>query len=261
MKNILLLSLLFLSQNIFSQPPSLSAKKVHIYILAGQSNMAGRGTVEPVDTVTNPNILMLTKEELWAPAKDPVHFDKPVAGVGPGLSFAREMWAIWKSDPEAIVAIVPCAVGGTKIDLWQPGAYDNATKTYPWDDAIRRIKKALPDGTVEAILWHQGESDANEALSPSYENKLRALIAGFRKELNNSSLPFILGEIGEFKPGENKHIPFINSVIKKIAETTPYSAFVSCAGLTHRGDFLHFDAASAREFGKRYAAAYLAVKK
>jgi hypothetical protein len=39
-------------------------KKIHIYLLAGQSNMAGRGTVEAMDTVINPHIWMLNKEEL-----------------------------------------------------------------------------------------------------------------------------------------------------------------------------------------------------
>ena len=42
-------------------------------------------------------------------------------------------------------------------------------------------------------------------------------------------------------------------IIKKI----PFTAYVSAEGLKHKGDKVHFDAASYREFGKRYATAYL----
>jgi hypothetical protein len=34
------------------------------------------------------------------------------------------------------------------------------------------------------------------------------------------------------------------------------TAYVSSEGLMHKGDKLHFDAASYRELGRRYAAAY-----
>jgi hypothetical protein len=38
-------------QDSMSQPPTVKKNKIHIYILAGQSNMAGRGTVEAIDTI------------------------------------------------------------------------------------------------------------------------------------------------------------------------------------------------------------------
>jgi hypothetical protein len=83
MKNILLICLLLITQNVFSQLPA-TGKKVHIYLLAGQSNMAGRGKPEEIDTLTDPNIWMFNKEEKWVPAREPLHFDKPaVIGVGP----------------------------------------------------------------------------------------------------------------------------------------------------------------------------------
>ncbi|MES2329384.1 MAG: sialate O-acetylesterase [Bacteroidota bacterium] len=258
MKNILLLCLLLVTQDVFSQLP-MNGKKVHIYLLVGQSNMAGRGTPEAIDTLTDPNIWMFSKEEKWVPAREPLHFDKPaVIGVGPGYAFAKE---ILKADKNVTICLIPAAVGGTRIDLWKPGAYDEATKTHPWDDAIRRAKAALPSGELKGIIWHQGESDANETRSPVYESKLRDLIERFRSELNAPNVPFILGEIGDFKPGENKEIPVINAIIKNVAATTKNSGLAEAKGLVHRGDFTHFDAASARELGKRYAAALLAIKK
>jgi hypothetical protein len=259
MKNLFILfCLFFIVQDVFSQLPA-NGKKIHIYLLVGQSNMAGRGKVEEIDSLTDPSIFMFSKEEKWIPAREPLAFDKPaVVGVGPGYAFAKEML---KADNSAIICVIPTAVGGTRIDLWKPGAYDEATKTYPWDDAIRRAKKALLSGELKGIIWHQGESDANAALSSTYESKLRDLIQRFRTELNAPNVPFILGEIGDFKPGENKEIPVINAIIKNVAATTKNSGLAEAKGLVHKGDFTHFDAASARELGKRYAAALLSVKK
>lgn len=258
MKNMLLICLLLATQDIFSQLPA-NGRKVHIYLLAGQSNMAGRGKPEEIDTLSNPNIWMLNKEEKWVPAREPLHFDKPaVIGVGPGYAFAKEILA---ADKNTIICLVPTAVGGTKIDLWKPGAYDEATKTHPWDDAIRRAKAALPSGELKGIIWHQGESDANTTFSAGYEAKLRDLIERFRSELNAPTVPFVLGELGDFKPGENKEIPVINTIIKQVAGTTKNAGFAEAKDLMHKGDFIHFDAASARTLGKRYAAAMLLIKK
>ena len=57
-------------------------EKFHLFLLVGQSNMAGRGTLEKQDTTPHPRVLMLNKAGEWAPAVDPLHFDKPSAGVG-----------------------------------------------------------------------------------------------------------------------------------------------------------------------------------
>src|SRR5687767_14018933 len=54
--------------------------KFHLYLLIGQSNMAGRGAVEEADKKPLPRVFMFTKEKAWAPAVDPQHFDKPIAG-------------------------------------------------------------------------------------------------------------------------------------------------------------------------------------
>lgn len=255
----IIVTLLFVLSFSLSPYAQLSADKSRnaVYLLIGQSNMAGRGVVEAEDSTPHPRIWMLNKEEKWVPAREPLAFDKPaVVGVGPGYAFAKEMA---KTDA-SVICLVPSAVGGSRIDVWKPGAYDSATKTHPYDDAIRRIKKAMETGELKGILWHQGESDANARLSGSYEGKLRELIQRFRSELNAPGVPFILGEIGDFKPGENKEIPVINAVIRSVAGSTKNAAFAENKGLTHKGDFLHFDAASARELGKRYAAAFLSVR-
>ena len=60
-----------------AEPVSVPAvrEQFHLYLLVGQSNMAGRGTVEQQDTAPHPRVLMLSKAEQWVPAADPMHFD------------------------------------------------------------------------------------------------------------------------------------------------------------------------------------------
>jgi hypothetical protein len=99
--------------------PLPSKERFHLYLLAGQSNMAGRGSVRAGDKVPHQRVLMLSKDLKWLPASDPIHFDKPIAGVGPGLTFGR---SIAESQPDITVGLIPCAVGGSPIETWIPGA-------------------------------------------------------------------------------------------------------------------------------------------
>ncbi len=231
-----------------------SAGGLQLFLLAGQSNMAGRGYLEAQDTVPHERVWMLDRALAWVPAVDPVHFDKPVAGVGPGRAFGI---AIAEADPEARVGLVPTAVGGSGITSWVPGGYDAATKTHPYDEALARARAAQRSGTFRAILWHQGESDSNAKDAPLYEARLRTLIARFRADLGDPDLPFLIGELGHFpaRPWDEWRT-MVDAAHRAVARDVPGVAYVSAEGLRDRGDNLHFSAESARELGRRYAAAY-----
>jgi hypothetical protein len=218
----------------------------HLYLLAGQSNMAGRGIItEQFAQAGNPNILMLNKTNQWVPAKHPLHFDKPaVIGVGPGLGFAIEMLR-----PGIRIGLIPCAVGGSSINAWRPGAYDSSTKTHPYDDAISRLSVAMKDGVVKGVIWHQGESDSDPDSAKVYLPKLLALIQAWRDVTHQPELPFVAGELGRYREVYGN----INRVIATLPRQVPFTAVVSSKGLKEKGDRTHFDAVSENEFGKRYA--------
>ena len=97
-------------------------------------------------------------------------------------------------------------------------------------------------------------------MSERYADKLRGLIARFRSDFGAPELPFIIGELGQFatKPWSDD-VRRIDSVHRAIAATVPNVAYVASDGLHDKGDTLHFDAASQRLFGERYARAYLAL--
>lgn len=239
---------------------TLPAKdRFHLFLLAGQSNMAGRGEVEKEDKIAHPRVLMLGKDGKWKPAVDPMHYDKGSAGVGLGRTFAIELA---ERDKEIVIGLIPAACGGSPISTWQPGGYHGQTKSHPYDDAIARTQTALKHGTLKGILWHQGESDGSPELAAKYEGNLTALIARFRKDLDSPELPFIIGQLGQFpaSPWSDAH-KTVDQAQTAVAKNSKTIRFVSSDELTCNKDNIHFDAASLRTFGKRYAAAYLDLTK
>lgn len=221
--------------------------------------MAGRGVVEPQDQEPHPRVWMLSKDDQWVPAVDPMHSDKTAAGVGLGRTFAITLAEI---NPDVQIGLIPCAHGGSPIDVWKPGQFYKPTNGHPWDDAIRRAKIAMNSGTLKGILWHQGESDSKDELAPSYEAKLHDLITRFRKELNAPDVPFIAGQMGQFeeRPWSDAKKK-VDQAHRGLPPKVPHTGFTSSDGLHHKGDEVHFDSASYREFGKRYAEIYLKLAK
>ncbi len=245
-----LMWLLGLSWHSVSAQSSAVDSTFHIYLLVGQSNMSGRGALDSVVQKPNPRILSLDQENNWQIAKDPLHFDRDYAAVGPGISFAKEML---HENKNIKIGLIPSAWGGSPMSVWEPGAtyFENR----PYDEAIARAKEAMKDGVLKGILWHQGESDNDSIKAAAYLEKLKILVENFRKDLSMPDLPFIAGEIGYFNKED-----FINSKIDSLPQLVENTAVVSAAGLTDKGDQLHFDTPSARELGKRYAMAMKSLK-
>ncbi|QHT65920.1 sialate O-acetylesterase [Rhodocytophaga rosea] len=238
-----------------TQPGKISRKETgifHVYLLLGQSNMAGRGVVEPEDQQVHPRIHMLDKNNEWKPASDPMHFDKPIAGVGPGLTFGKLMA---DTDSKITIGLVPCAAGGSSIDAWKVGGYHDQTKSYPYDEALKRARIAMQTGQLKGIIWHQGESDSEPGKADTYAQKLKELIANLRKELNAPDLPVVVATLPDFYANRIPEAAKVNQALQELPGQMPSTACISTADLTHKGDTIHFDSPSARELGRRYAKA------
>lgn len=254
----LLFTVAFASPALFAQN-NLNTNNIdsnfHLYILMGQSNMAGRGEItEEYKNKNHPAVFMLNKNNEWVPAHHPLHFDKPVAGVGPGLSFAIKMAT---QNPGIKIGLIPCAVGGTSINSWKPGGYDSATKTHPYDDAEIRIKSAMKSGVIKGMLWHQGESDSKPEAANKYLPKLQTLIAQIRAMCNNKKLPVVAGELGRYK----EQYQNINLQLTRLPSIVAFTAVASSEGLTDKGDSTHFNSASAETLGERFAEKMILLEK
>ena len=215
-----------------------------LYLLIGQSNMAGRGVLTDTNRVSAAGIFKLDANGEWQPAEEPIHFDKPsIAGAGLAASFARAMADRRKG---VSIGLIPCAVGGTGIDRWvESGDL--------WSNAVARTRIALRNGTLKGILWHQGEGDCSEPKASAWGAKFEGMIASFRRELG--PVPFVAGELGRYL--SNTGWPVINAHLHALEGKVPDYRVASSEGLTPNSDNVHFNTESLREFGLRYAEAMM----
>jgi len=221
--------------------------QMQIFLLIGQSNMAGRGKVEAPDLAPHPRVFMLTKELAWVPAVDPMHFDKPERiGTGLGKTFGA---LVADAQPGAVIGLVPAAFGGSALDEWAPGQPH-------YVNAVARAKEALKHGRLAGILWHQGESDRAPEKAATYAVRFARMIAQLRADLGVQDVPVIVGEIGRFCPNEGP----VNAEIRRLPELVPHCALVRSDGLEGRPEepeVVHFTTPAFRELGRRYATAWL----
>jgi hypothetical protein len=241
-------------------------KRVDIFVLAGQSNMKGRGAI-PDQQDENPRILNLSMaDNRWYVARHPLHKrgapdlidGSDNAGVGPGLAFAQK---VVEKENDVLVALVPCAVAGSWIGLWHP-----TLKIYP--EMIRRAKHArdaFPEGMaqIRGVLWLQGESDSTDARVGTYALKLKHLIDQVRVDLDDPQLPVVVCSIGSFIPG---HPVFtrseeMNEILLSFPEQCPFVACVDARDLKdgHIGDRLHYNSGAQQIIGRRFAEAYFGL--
>ena len=229
--------------------------KMDLYLLIGQSNMAGRGTTDAASQPNSQKIWAINRQNEWKMAADPLHADKPaVVGVGPGLTFAQE---VFKKHPDRPIGLIPCAVGGSGIDDWQPGVKHEQTGIFAYDEMLARVKEAQKRGTIKGIIWHQGESDSSPEKKDAYAAKLADFFKRLRRDTDTENVPLVVGTLGDFYVSKNPDAAAVNQIIADYAKANKRVYLASASGLTHKGDDTHFDASSARELGRRYAEAFL----
>jgi Carbohydrate esterase, sialic acid-specific acetylesterase len=237
-----------------------------LLVLMGQSNMSGRGTLaSPGAPQPHGNIYEFNKDYRWCPAREPLgtrpHEVDWVAtdggtGVGPGLAFAR---ALLERDPTLRIGLIQCARGASTIEDWQPSLSQNSL----YGACLKRICAASSYGVVEAVLFSQGESDADDPrlypgriLSPvDWGAKFGVIVEALRRELGRPELPVIYAQLGKY--AGTASMPGWDTVRQQ-------QAAVKLPGVTmiRTEDFPlqpdgHFSTESNVELGRRFAIAYL----
>jgi hypothetical protein len=223
---------------------------IHSFLLLGQSNMAGRGFLKEVKPIYDEHIKML-RNGRWQTMTEPIHHDRPTAGVGPAASFAAA-WRMHHDNED--IGLIPCADGGTSLDDWAVGGT-------LFDHAVCQAKLAQRVSSLAGILWHQGENDCSAERASQYQEKFAVIVAALRQELGTPDIPLLVGGLGDYLTSGRYSAyftayPLINQALQEFATSTPYCFFVTAARLTSNPDGLHLDAASQRLFGIRYFEAF-----
>jgi hypothetical protein len=145
-----------------------------IFILAGQSNNVGMADAHLAYSHATLKAVVFANDYTWKELLDPPGLDDPTGQVdtvsGDPLSWGH--WAIPMSTSYLAgmggipVAWVPCALGGSAMVDWQPGAnHTNRATLYG-----SMIYRAIQVGGCRAVLWWQGEEDALRATSRAQYN-------------------------------------------------------------------------------------------
>jgi xyloglucan-specific exo-beta-1,4-glucanase len=251
------------TETVTSQDPNF-----HIYLLFGQSNMDGAGTIESQDrtgvderfqvigAVTcdgNNTSFTLGK---WRTATPPIV--RCWSGLGIGDYFGRTMVA---NLPQKIrVGVVPVAVPGCDIGLFDKVNYGTYASNAPeWMKAVINdyggnpyarlvevAKLAQKNGVIKGILFHQGETNTN---STTWKNQVQQVVANLKSDLGLDDVPFLAGEL---LAAQGACCSSHNVEVNKLPDVIPNAHVISSSGLLG-ADGAHFTSASYRTFGERYA--------
>jgi len=216
-----------------------------IYLLIGQSNMAGRAEIREEDkSILNRTFLFTGVEgRPWVVASNPInrystmrkHME--MQRLSPGYSFAR---TIEQERPDRQVGLVSDARGGTRIVQWLPG-------TELFEAAMAKARASLQYGRLKGVIWLQGEGDVDSLRTDMYLGRLEELINAIREEFDDQSIPFVAGQLfdTEARARFNKTLLKLPTYIRNtgVATSEGTSAF----------DGTHYDSPSQILMGERFA--------
>ena len=198
--------------------PLASTSKVpfgvgEVFVVTGQSNSANHGAVKT--KATSDQVFTLTPKGDWQPCADP----QPGASGGGG-SILPALGDELQKRLGVPIGFIPCGIGATSVREWLPGGVP-----FPNPPTIlSRVKKTADDQweadgkayamlvkrmqsvpSFRAVLWHQGESDANQkdatrTLSGKlYADYLKTLIASANKDSQRTA-PWFVAQVSYHGP-------------------------------------------------------------
>ncbi|CAN4122622.1 unnamed protein product [Withania somnifera] len=250
---------------------SSSGKKiVQIFLLAGQSNMSGRGGISrkvvggnvtevwdgfvPQECKPNRKIFRFNAAKKWEEAHEPLNYGIDClasCGLGPGMAFANEI--LEKDSNFGVIGLVPCARGGTGLYRWIRGSY-------AYDDLIERAKIAIKDGgTIRGLLWYHGEGDiGTNNGSRSYKTKFEKFVHDLRIDLNSPNLPILLAILPHpKKPFEGPYIEVVRAA--QLGIDIPNVIKFDAEGLEIGSDGIHLTTPAQIQLGHMFAHAFLSL--
>jgi arylsulfatase A-like enzyme/beta-mannanase len=206
---------------------SVENKKIKVFLLAGQSNMDGRGDGSKL-TDQEKEMLEEAQKNIqfaynWNPVK-PLDITIPTPYIkekfklekvfGPELFFGL---GLAESMPNEKILLIKRSIGGTSLyGCWNPNWTEekatlmneaNSPKLY--NDFVSYINEVLSDYEDDeyefcGMLWVQGETDSNvnkfgPLPSDTYGQNLQNLIQEIRKDTKVDDLPFMMLQVGAGK--------------------------------------------------------------
>lgn len=230
-----------------------------VFLLGGQSNMAGRGLAS--DLPTSPINLQQAQSNVLFYEGGTLRELAPGTRFGPEITFGQTMA---DALPDQNIVLIKYALGGTSLDVdWDPNTgllYDAFT------DTVSNGLDALigPGDTYEiaGMLWTQGERDANtDRTTAQYRADLTEFVAAIRDDYG-AGLPFLLSRLSNKQrlASDAARWEAIRAAQTQYAAGDANAYLIDTDGDAFsviNGEIIHFDANGQIAIGNAFADSYL----
>jgi len=242
---------------------TLSAQ--HVFVLAGQSNMAGRGDTSelsaPYDS-PQPDVKMWNGSG-WSTLAPGNNDHGPELSLGRTLAdhYGETIYFVKRAEGAASLAPDPARPDKS----WDP-----ATGTL-YGELKTRVEDALANlgggPEVKGFFWMQGEADSkDEAHAGAYLTNFHDLIALAKADFDAPDMAVVLGRVnGTLYPNATfgdkyQFVATVRAAQEQAAATLPSAAWVDTDALALNDDELHFSSAGQIDLGNAMALACLALE-
>jgi hypothetical protein len=278
-----------LTASFAAQAESGSRSSVKLFILAGQSNLAGRAPASGLQArfrAASPRVQIdyvcsFGASDLLKPGdypKDagppephrsggwvalqpaPKHLSTPEAHFGPEMTFGHTLAAGW---PGQRIALVKHGRGATSLaEDWDPQA-TSGRRLY--SEMLAQVRGAIARLEAEgaaielcAFVWCQGEADTTRReWADAYAANLGSFFARLRGDLSAPQLPVLFSLTGDGRSNAKMSFaPIVRQAQQQVASRDPHAVLVSGDDLPLL-DHVHYDATGQMKLGERLASAYL----
>ena len=249
---------------------------INVFLLAGQSNMAGSDAVVATPPGFEPtaadHATRLTTAPLPAGEQSPLYLPwgelraqrcKDQLVHGPEVGFARALYAAGWRDVAIIKVYAnfsrsaptwPWAEGGSLFDPWMQFI----------DSRLAELRAQGYPIRIAGFIWHQGIDDAiHGPLANHYADNLRNLIDRLRLRYGTTTTPFVLARSVNSSiaraitgNGDNAPMATVRRAQVAIGDSISAAAWIDVDDLPNVNTH-HFSAANQLVIGGRFSAAFL----
>lgn len=214
----------------------IQAKPVHIFILSGQSNMAGM----------KPEIGFLPEAKILFSDEEVVYIK--VAKGGQPIS-------LWVKEWSDIAQKHQIDIKRVKGKETETPYYQSILTKY------RELLKKHPKPASVTFCWMQGERDAKEKFDAAYADALKQLIGNLRRDLKQPNMNVVIGRISDYGDTGNSNWQAVRKAQVDVANNDPKASWVDCDdlndGINNKGkeikNDLHYSREGYQILGKRFA--------
>ena len=214
---------------------SAADKPAHLFILSGQSNMAG-----------------MKPEAGFVPEAAKLFPDADVAYIK--VSQGGQPIRYWVEEWNAIAVKHGIDVEAARAKDKNPG-----TIYYqPILDQFSELVKSHPDPASVTFCWMQGERDAKENLDAAYGDALKQLIDNLRRDLELPEMRVVVARLSDWGKPDNAPWQAVRDAQVALAKADPLAAWVDCDDLNNKEkngkaiDDLHYTPEGYKVLGERY---------